>query len=272
MLKIKSYVKVKSVAEAYELNQKKTALVLGGMVWLKMGNRNISTAIDLSGLGLDSVQETDDEFVIGCMTSLRELETNQRLNEYTHGALKESLCHIVGVQFRNCATVGGSIWGRYGFSDVLTMFLAMDTWVELYEAGRIPLTEFVNRKKDNDILVNIIVKKQPLFVCYMSQRNTKTDFPVLTCAVSLIGEEARSVIGARPGRATVIGDEQQILKNFKHMTNKQREEAIQKFAEYAVEHVKTSGNMRASAEYRSLLVNVLVRRAWEKVGGMKNEY
>ena len=44
MLKIKSYVKVKSIAEAYELNQKKTALVLGGMVWLKMGNRNISTA------------------------------------------------------------------------------------------------------------------------------------------------------------------------------------------------------------------------------------
>ena len=101
MLKIKSYVKVKSIAEAYELNQKKTALVLGGMVWLKMGNRNISTAIDLSGLGLDTVQETDDEFVIGCMTPLRELEINKRLNEYTHGAVRESLRHIVGVQFRN---------------------------------------------------------------------------------------------------------------------------------------------------------------------------
>ena len=41
---------------------------------------------------------------------------------------EKSLRHIVGVQFRNCATIGGSIWGRYGFSDVLTMFLAMDTW------------------------------------------------------------------------------------------------------------------------------------------------
>lgn len=53
MLKIKSYVKVNSLAEAYELNQKKTARILGGMVWMKMGNRAISTAIDLSGLGLD---------------------------------------------------------------------------------------------------------------------------------------------------------------------------------------------------------------------------
>lgn len=55
------------------------------MVWLKMGNRNISTAIDLSGLGLAGIQETDEEFVIGCMTTLRELETDKRLNEYTQG-------------------------------------------------------------------------------------------------------------------------------------------------------------------------------------------
>ena len=87
MLKIKSYVKVNSIEEAYELNQKKTAIVLGGMVWLKMGNRNISTAIDLSGLGLAGIQETDEEFVIGCMTTLRELETDKRLNEYTQGAV-----------------------------------------------------------------------------------------------------------------------------------------------------------------------------------------
>ena len=68
--------------------RKKTACVLGGMVWLKMGNRNVSTAIDLSGLGLDTIQEYDDEFVIGCMTSLRDLETNQALHEYTHGAMR----------------------------------------------------------------------------------------------------------------------------------------------------------------------------------------
>ena len=79
MLKIKSYVKVNSLAEAYELNQKKTARVLGGMVWMKMGNRAVSTAIDLSGLGLDTISEDDDEFVIGCMTPLRDLETVSKL-------------------------------------------------------------------------------------------------------------------------------------------------------------------------------------------------
>ena len=111
MLKIKSYVKVNSLAEAYELNQKKSACIIGGMVWLKMGNRAISTVIDLSGLGLDSIQELEEEFVIGCMTPLHDLETNKALNAYTNGAMRESLRHIVGIQFRNCATVGGNLGG-----------------------------------------------------------------------------------------------------------------------------------------------------------------
>ena len=267
MLKIKSYVKVKSVAEAYELNQKKTAIVLGGMVWLKMGNRNSSTAIDLSGLGLDTIQEFDDEFVIGCMTPLRELEINESLNEYTHGAIQESLRHIVGVQFRNCATVGGSIWGRYGFSDVLTMFLALDTWVELYNGGTIPLAQFASMEKDNDILVNIIVKKQPLNSVYLSQRNNSTDFPVLTCAAALIDGKARTVIGARPGKAMIVEDEEEILKDFVQMNAQQKKDAAASFAAYAAEHVSTDKNMRASKEYRSLLVKVLTRRAWEEIGG-----
>ena len=50
-----------------------------------MGNRNISTAIDLSGLGLErNSGDMIDEFVIGCMTSLRErLKQIRDLNEYT---------------------------------------------------------------------------------------------------------------------------------------------------------------------------------------------
>ena len=272
MLRIREYRRVESLEEAYELNQKKTNRIIGGGLWMKIGDRNLMTAIDLSGLGLDQISETEDEFVIGCMATLRDLEVHPGLNAYTDGAVKQSVCHIVGVQFRNCATVGGSIYGRFGFSDVLTMFLGMDTWVELYDAGRIPLTEFVNMKKDNDILVNIIVRKEPLLTCYLSQRNTKTDFPVLTCTASVIGDEARTVIGARPARAMVVEDKKQILKNFKNMTKKQKAQAIEEFAEYAAGNVPTAGNMRGSEEYRSLLVKVLTRRAWEAVGGMKNEY
>ena len=245
MLKIKNYVKAESLEQAYELNQKRTACVLGGMVWLKMGNRNIMTAIDLSGLGLDTITETEEAFVIGCMTPLHALETHKELNAYTNSAIRESVRHIVGVQFRNCATVGGSIFGRFGFSDVLTMFLALDTWVELYNGGTIPLAQFASMEKDNDILVNIIVKKQPLNSVYLSQRNNSTDFPVLTCAAALIDGKARTVIGARPGKAMIVEDEEEILKDFVQMNAQQKKDAAASFAAYAAEHVSTDKNKRS---------------------------
>ena len=80
MLRIREYRRVESLEEAYELNQKKTNRIIGGGLWMKIGDRNLMTAIDLSGLGLDQISETEDEFVIGCMTPLRELEINKRLN------------------------------------------------------------------------------------------------------------------------------------------------------------------------------------------------
>ena len=267
MIKIKEYVMAESLEQAYELNQKKRNCIIGGMLWLKMGNRMVPTAIDLSNLGLNTIEENEEEFSIGCMTTLRQLEQHEGLNSYTNGAVSESVRSIVGVQFRNLATVGGSIFGRFGFSDVLTCFLALDTWVELYNGGTIPLAQFATMEKDNDILVNIIVKKQPLNSVYLSQRNNSTDFPVLTCAAALIGGKARTVIGARPGKAMIVEDEEEILKDFVQMNAQQKKDAAASFAAYAAEHVSTDKNMRASKEYRSLLVKVLTRRAWEEIGG-----
>ena len=109
-------------------------------------------------------------------------------------------------------------------------------------------------KKDNDILVNIIVRKRATsYLLLKSEKHKKTDFPVLTCVASVIGNEARTVIGARPARAMIVEDKKQILKNFRNMTKKQKEEAIEAFAEYAAENVPTAGNMRGSKEYRTLL-------------------
>ena len=85
-----------------------------------------------------------------------------------------------------------------------------------------------------------------------------------------MGEEAVTVIGARPGRAMIVKDANGIMNGFKEMTNKQRAAAIESFAEFAAQNVPVGGNMRASAGYRTLLVKVLTRRAWEEVGGMKN--
>ena len=165
MMTIREYKRAESLEEAWQLNQKRPNRVLGGMIWLKMENINVGTAIDLSGLGLDTIEETDEGFSIGAMVTLRQLELHPGLAAYTDGAVRESVRHIVGVQLRNLATVGGSIYSRFGFSDVLTMFLALNASVELYKGGVVPLTEYAQRPYDRDILVRVLVPKENARFC-----------------------------------------------------------------------------------------------------------
>ena len=180
MFSAREYVKAKSLEEAWELNQKRSSVIVGGMMWLKMGNSQKGTVIDLSGLGLNTIEDRGEEISIGAMCTLRQLETDEGLERAFNGVFRECVRHIVGVQFRNGATVGGSVYGRYGFSDVLTCLLALDSYVELYRGGVVSLEEFAKMPYDRDVLVRIIVKKDGRKAAYVTQRNTKTDFPVIS--------------------------------------------------------------------------------------------
>lgn len=259
---IQNYVKAKSLEEAYTLNQARNARIAGGMMWMRLGSAKVKTVIDLSELGLDEIEETDHVFRIGAMCTLRQLELHEGLREMYGDAIAESVRHIVGVQFRNQATVGGSIYGRYGFSDVLTCFLALDTFVELYEGGTIRLSEFIKRKKDKDILVSVIIRKSKRKLSYQSIRRTRTDFPVLACAVvtgMVNGKESWYFsVGARPQKAALLEKEWVIPKDCP-------EEALRARAREAAESFTYGSNMRGSAEYRKHLAEVLIYRAMREI-------
>ena len=259
MLNIQNYVRAESLEQAYELNQNRRSHVLGGMLWLRQSDITVGTAIDLSGLGLDTIEQTDAEYRIGAMVPLRKLERHGGIAALTGGAVENALKDIVGVQFRNMATVGGSVWGRFGFSDVLTVLLAADCEVELYKAGRMPLQAFAALPYDRDILTHVILKKTPGPMACRSVRIARTDFPVLTCAASRLNGTVKLAVGARPGKAMVLHDEQGLLaKGF-------TPDSAAAFAEYAAATVPTGSNTRGSAEYRTHLVRVLTRRLLDEL-------
>lgn len=257
MITFQKYVKAETLEEAYTLNQARNNKIIGGMLWLRLGTTNYNTIIDISGLGLNTIEENDSAFKIGAMVTLRELELHQSLNEYTNNSICAAVKDIIGVQFRNLATVGGSIWGRFGFSDVLTVLLAFDSYVELYKAGVVSLEDFSKMNYDNDILLNIIIKKKNSKCVYDAVRIQRTDFPVLTMATSIIDDELRIVVGARPSKAMVYHDNASILKD---------KDALSKYADELSEKIPTASNNRGSAEYRKKLVIALAKRCLLQLG------
>ena len=255
MLNIQTYVRAKSLEEAYTLNQKRNARVLGGMLWLKMASNTVGTAIDLCELGLDTIEEDETGFTLGAMATLRMLEQHPGLAAYTQNAAAKAVQDIVGVQFRNMATVGGSVWGRFGFSDVLTLLLAADARVNLYKAGTLPIETFAVMPYDRDLLVSVTVPKyRDAAFAYKAMRIQRTDLPVLNCALARLDGEYRLAVGARPGKAVLLRDENGLLAD--GITP----ESAAAFAAYAAQSVPTGANARGSAEYRTHLVEVLTRR------------
>ncbi len=254
MLHINHYYRPDTLEEAWQLRQKRGSAVLGGTGWLRLGEHTIQHAIDLSSLGLDYIREDENGFLIGAMTTLRTLECCKELNDAFDGGFVKAVEHIVGVQFRNCATIGGSVYGRFGFSDVLTLLLALDAEVHLYREGWVPIVKFAKRSGEADILTEIRIRKNRR-VAYLSERLNANDFPACAVAVSRGGEGWQCVIGARPCRAKLVKlpDDLDGCDRF----------VLQKIAQKAAGSVTYGGGMRGGPAYRQAVAAVLIRRGIE---------
>ncbi len=301
MLQAKEYVKPSSLEEAYQLCKRRSSVVVGGMMWLKMENIQKQTIIDLSGLGLVGIEEDEEQFRIGAMTTLRMLETHPGLNREFDGIFRECTRHIVGVQFRNGATVGGSIYGRFGFSDILTCLMALDSYVELYHGGVMPLARFAAIPRsitERNILVRILIKKDGRRAAYRTVRRASTDFPLLACCVAKVDGQWQISMGARPKKAetAVISGEaalgqmdlgeavrkqmdpgQAALKQADpeqtdpDSAESRMEQEAERIAREGAKAFSYGSNLRGSGAYRQVLAEILIRRLVRQIQGYETD-
>ena len=261
MFTVRDVQQPETLDEAYKiLSGGRNNTVLGGCAFLKMGRKRISVAVDLSGLSLDYIREADDSIEIGAMTTLRELETHPICQENFNGILAQAVRNIIGVQFRNGVTVGGSVFARYGFSDLIPALLVLESEVELYKAGLIPLREFLQGPYVKDILVCLRIPKSRRAAAYCSFRKSASDFAVLNAAVSKSGDSWLIAVGARPGRATLALNSAELLRQG-DLSERKLDEAAQK----AAAELTFGTNARGTASYRQALCRVLVKKGIREV-------
>ncbi len=263
MLNIDKHIFPASLDEAYEILQATPdSVILGGCGYLRLADRKIGKAIDLTGLGLDTIADDGETLRIGAMVTLRSLETDPLAAIPFHAVLPRAVRDIVGIQLRSCVTVGGTVAGRYPFSDPICAFLALDAEVELHKSGRLPLAAFLEEKPARDILTAVVLPKcnGNRLAAFDAIRKTRTDYAVLNVAVSKAGDEYRVAVGSRPGRAVLVPEAAEFLH-----TNGLNEDSAAEAGRICAEVLQFGDNPRGSARYRREICSVLIKRALQEV-------
>lgn len=222
MITIEQYVSPPDMQQAYDLlHSRPDAVILAGGAFTRLTSRKIGLAIDLAQAGLSGISQDGQGLTIGAMTTLRELETSPVLHLAGYGSLAEATGRIAGVQLRNLATVGGSVCGRYGFSDILPLLLALDCTVVLHKAGPLALADWLDRHqpgKERDILERVILPSHGPLAASQALRQTSLSLPILTVAIAGTVGRWRIAVGARPGRAVLAPGAMQILNRWQPPT------------------------------------------------------
>lgn len=231
--------------------EKKRSRFVAGNLFLRMANITIPLAIDLSRCGLSYIRTDESgDIHIGAMTTLRDVESSVLLQQYANGILSRSAGEIVGVQFRNLATIGASVYSQYGFSDIITPLLACNATVHLYKQGQLSLNTFLTQKKQRDFLTEIILPNMDAHGCYRDFRNASGDFSILNVACTKANHHYTIAVGARPGCARMAERAMELLNS--------GETDVEKISKVAAETLHFGSNFRASAEYRRALCQQLL--------------
>lgn len=261
MFTIEDYIIPKTLDDAYKvLTENRNNTVLAGCTFLRLGSKKVKIGIDLSRLELDYIEEKEQYIEIGAMTTLREIEVSEILNSNFSGILPKSVKNIVGVQFRNIATVGANVYSKFCFGDITNALLALNAEVFLFQGGRISLKKFLTYENCRDILIKIIIPRREIKASYQSIRNSYSDYSILNVAVSKGRDGWTIAVGARPGIP-------QVALNSSVFLNKSslKDEDILYSSKLATEELKFGSNMIGSEEYRKNICEVLVRRAIQEV-------
>lgn len=262
-MEIKNYYVPTSLDDAlFVLNQSPDNHVFAGGAWIKNTIKKMDTAIELSSLVGSTIKEYPDIIEIKAMCTLHELEASPILNHYFGGIVAKASQSIMGITVKNIATIGGTIAGKYSFSDLLTVLLALDVTLVFHQKGQVKLSEFLyTNYPQKDILLSINIDKNNTLGYFHKVSRTSLDFAIINVAVTNFNGHYTIVVGARPGTAAYAIKAMNYLSHLNHLTD----EEIEKASEIAADELSFASNFRGTKDYRKILASVYVKRGLKAV-------
>lgn len=280
MTSIQTYQRPSSLEEAWRLlsEKGKSAKLIGGGIDVALSvPANITTLIDLALLPHRSIEMSDGRLVIAAGVTLTEMLESPVVANYLGGVLDQMLRQVASPLLRNAATMAGALASTHPWSDVITVFLALDAHVTQY-AGQMRTASLEKLMEERGVIdrsiITEVVLPTPTAGTYASFEKfvrTGVDIGMLNCACRVTLDtggcsDVRIVFGGTPGIAHRIEAVEEAL------TGKELDsDAIEAAATVASESIPARDDVRASGDYRRALAQAGVRRCLHRIAQRAGE-
>jgi CO/xanthine dehydrogenase FAD-binding subunit len=272
--KLDLYFRPKSIDEATEILLKHRAdakIIAGGTDLLVNKPKGTKVLVDIKGLNLSYVKNTDMGILIGSTTCFNNLAKSPLFHRQPFRVVSDAALEIGHYNLRNIATVGGNICNAVPSADIPIALIALDTVAVITgPTGErtVSLGGFFKFVRETvlgsgEFLKELMIPNQPRNTAASFQKigRTKVDIALVNAACRLTVEDGKAkdtriILGAVAPTPIRVVEAEKIL-NGKEMTP----ELAEKAAKIAAESTKPIDDVRSSAQYRREMSRVLVRRA-----------
>ena len=231
--------------------------LMGGGTKLNRSSSERFEVVDLQALalqtqlGLGQIQLKGNSFVIGAAVSLQKLMDYLDFPETLRVVFGNALQAELTYNLRQVATVGGSIVSGTARSGLTTVLLALDAALEIASPdGKqtwVPLGDYLSLRdftRSKDIILKVKIPSMTA-ASYEAVARTPMDFPLVSTAVA----------------QWPLGRTRVVLGGYGHMPVLVLDGPDNSGSEIAArEKYHDAGDEWASAEYRSAVAEILVKR------------
>jgi aerobic carbon-monoxide dehydrogenase medium subunit len=233
--------------------------------------------VDLGGIAeLRGIREDGDELVVGAMTRHHDVLHDPLVARYAP-LLAQATATVADRQTRYRGTVGGSLSHADPAGDLPSVALALDATMEAVGpdgSRRIPAAQFfvdylTTALAPGEILTAVRVPKREGWGTHYEKFNRVAQAWALVGVAAMVRRDNGAIAEARIGLTNMGATPLRARAVEEALTGGPASpEAIAAAADRAADGTRPSGDVFASAEYRTHLATVLTRRAVAAAGGV----
>ena len=232
--------------------------------------------IDIASLSLAYIKKCDGNWTsIGALTTASAIEESNALRRGSLSVLSEASRLFAYNGVRNLATIGGNICSAVPSADFPPALIALKAKVRIIGPGgerEVVLDSFfVGPRKTvlevDELLTEIVIPDPPNHsgTVFLKSSRTSVDLAIVNVATSIQLDESGLCREARVALGAVAPTPLRATKSEKVLLGQKMDLSVmEEAAHIAAQEITPISDVRASAEYRKQLSEVLVKRALQE--------